>query len=79
MIFSANCLTSRIARGALFLKVTPYKRLLIWIVYSRVTMSLDFVLVSGFLAAFTIFEDPLNVSRQQELTPVVPIIHKVHR
>lgn len=60
--FSANCLISRIARGALFLNVTPYKRLLIWIVYSRDTMSLDFVLVSAFLSAFTILKIDVDPS-----------------
>ena len=62
IIFSANCLISRMARGALFLKVTPYKRLLMWIVYSRVTMSLDFVLVSTLLAAFTILEEYRSIT-----------------
>jgi hypothetical protein len=39
IVLAANCLTSLIARGALFLKVTPYNRLLMWMVYSLVTMS----------------------------------------
>jgi hypothetical protein len=60
------------------LKVTPYKRLLIWMVYSRVTMSLDFVLVSGFLAAFTIFNDPLLMSLKG-YAEVIDNSHKAHR
>ena len=32
MVFTANCLISLTARGALFLKVTPYNLLLIWMV-----------------------------------------------